>query len=196
MKINLSMINAVLIVSVLMLSGCSSLSSAAVEISTETATVTVTQTAIFLTPAPYLDMWTTFSNPKFGVSLDYPGDWQPVAGYGSSELGDVRYGAINGFFQIGAMDADSIDQASVSEADHKLQPYGSQPMIETLEVQGQDARLIIPSEDQPDGLQHQAALIVRYPQPVDISGTAYRYFVLYADLAHIRTIAETLVFSN
>ena len=149
-----------------------------------------------MTLTPNLDMWTTYSNPKFGVSLDYPGDWQPVAGYGSSELGDTRYGAINGFFQIGAKDADSIDQAATSEAEHKLKPYGSQPMIETLQIQGQDARLIIPADDQPGDRQHQAALIIRYPQPVDISGTPYRYFVLYADLAHIRTIAETLVFGN
>ena len=148
------------------------------------------------TPSPYLDMWATFSSPKFAVSLQYPADWQPVPGYISPELGETRFGAINGFFQIGAMDTDSIDQAAAAEAKHKLQPYGSQPTIEVLQIQGQEARLILPSEDQPSGMQNQAAIIIRYPQPVNVIGTPARYFVLYADYTHIRTIAQTLQFTN
>jgi len=111
-------------------------------------------------------------------------------------MGEIRFAAINGFFQIGAMDSDSIDLAAEAEAEHRLQPYGSQPIIETLQIQEQDARLIIPSDDQPTGLQNQAALIIRYPQPVNVLGTPCRYFVLYADSPHIRTIAQTLVFTN
>jgi hypothetical protein len=94
------------------------------------------------------------------------------------------------------MDGATIDDVAASEAGHVLQPYGSQPIIERLQIQGQDARLILPSEDQPDGMGHQAALIVRYPQPVNILGTLTRYFVLWADYPHIRTIAQTLRFST
>ncbi len=94
------------------------------------------------------------------------------------------------------MDSDSIDLATAAEAEHKLQPYGSQPTIETLQIQGQEARLILPSDDQPTGMQHQAALIIRYPQPVNVIGTPCRYFVLWADWPHIRTIAQTLRFTN
>jgi TolB protein len=146
------------------------------------------------TPTPYLDMWTTFSNPVLAVSLEYPADWQPVPGYGSPEMGELRYGAINGFFLIGAMDTDSIEQATAAEAEHKLRPYGSQPSIEALLIQGQEARLILPSADQPAGMQHQAAIIIRYPQPVNVIGMPCRFFILYADYPHIRTIAETLHF--
>lgn len=195
MKINLLTLIPGFFVSVIILSGCKPALSKPIATATEMP-ATETPAPVFMTPTPYLDMWTTFSSPKFAISLEYPADWQPIEGYDSAEPGDTRYGAINGFFQVGAMDTDSIDQASASEAEHVLQPYGSQPVIETLQIQGQDARLIIPSDDQPDGMQHQAALIVQYPKAVDVLGTPCRYFVLYADLPHIRTIAETLVFTN
>jgi TolB protein len=146
---------------------------------------------LIATPTPYLDMWTTFSSPAFAISLQYPADWQPVPGYGSPETGEIRFAGINGFFQINSMDADSIDLAAAAEAGHKLQPYGSHPTIEVLQIQGQDARLILPSSDQP----YQAALIVRYP-PVATLVWSPRYFILWADASHIRTIAETLRFTN
>jgi hypothetical protein len=40
----------------------------------------------------------------------------------------------------------------------------------------------------------QAALIVRYPQPLGFSGQSAEFFVLWADHIHIRAIAETLQF--
>jgi Tol biopolymer transport system component len=148
------------------------------------------------TPTPNMDMWTTFTNPAYAISLQYPADWQPVSGYGSPETGETRFAAINGFFQIGAMDAASIDDVAAAEAGHRLQPYGSQPTIETLQIQNQEARLILPSADQPAGMLYQAALIVRYPQPVNLVGTPCHYFVLLSDLPHIQAIAQTLRFTN
>jgi hypothetical protein len=142
------------------------------------------------TPTPHMDHWITYSNPSYAISLQYPSDWQPVPGYD-----DTRFAAINGFFHVNAMDADTIDDVAASEAGHVLQPYGSQPIIENLQVQGREARLIMPSADQPASMNHQAALIVRYPQPVNVSGSTCRYFVLWADYPHIRTIAQTLQFS-
>ncbi|HSG45251.1 MAG TPA: hypothetical protein VLA72_19060 [Anaerolineales bacterium] len=146
------------------------------------------------TPTPYLDMWAPYTNTVFAVSLEYPSDWQPTPGYRSPETGEIRFGGVNGFFHINAMDTDSIDMAAASEANHKLQPYGTQPTIEKLQVQGQEARLILPSENQPTGMQYQAALIVHYPQPVNVLGTPVRFFVLWADQAHIRTFAQTIQF--
>ncbi len=154
------------------------------------------QSQVFPTRTPYLDMWVTYSNPVFAVSLQHPADWEPVPGYGSPETGDIKVGGVSGFFQINAMDTDSIDMAASAEAYHKLQPYGSQPVIESLQIQGQEARLILPSDDQPAGMGYQSGLIVRYPQPVNISGTPCHFFILWADQAHIRTLAETLRFTQ
>ena len=148
------------------------------------------------TPTLYLDMWVEYSNPVFAVSLQHPNDWDPVPGYGSPETGEIKYAGISGFFQINAMDTESIDMAAAAEAYHKLQPYGPNPTIESLQIQGQEARLILPSGGQPAVGQYQAGLIVRYPQPVNISGIPVRFFVLWADQAHIRTLAETIRFIN
>jgi TolB protein len=150
------------------------------------------------TPTPKLsmDIWTSFSNLAFAISLQYPADWQPVSGYDSRETGETRFAASNGFFQVAAMDAASINDAAAAEAGHRLQPYGSQPTTETLEIHGQEARLILPSVDQPAGMQYQAALIVRYPNPVNIFGTPCHFFVLWADVSHIRAIAQTINFTN
>jgi len=146
------------------------------------------------TPTPYMDTWTTFSSPAFAVSLQYPANWQP-AGYGSPETGEIRFAGSNGFFHINSMDGDSIDTVAAAEAGHRLQPYGSNPTIETLQIQGQEARLILPSSDQPAGMQYQAALIIRYPPVLTIVWSP-PYFVLWADSPHIRAIAETLRFTN
>jgi hypothetical protein len=102
-----------------------------------------------------------------------------------------------------------------------LQPYGSQPVIEHLQVAGQEARLILPSADQPAAMEDRAALIVRYPHPIDLSARSYEYeyfvpgvggggrgtsdplsssgllypfFVLWADQSHIRAIAPSVRF--
>ena len=148
------------------------------------------------TPTLSLDMWTTYSNPAFAISLEYPADWQPVTGYGSPETGEIRFEASNGFFQIGAMDTESLDLAAAAEAGHKLQPYGAQPTIEKLVIQNQEARLVSPSDVQPTGMYKQAVLIVRYPHPVNVLGTPCRFFVLWSDVSHIRTIAQTLTFTD
>ena len=145
------------------------------------------------TPTPYMDTWSTFTNTYFSVSLQYPSDWQPMPGYGSSETGDIRYEGVTGFFLVNAMDTDTIDLAADAEAGHVLMPYGANPTVESLVVQGQEARLVLPSSDQPGGMSNQAALIVTYPT-ADGETRFPRFFVLYADAAHIRTIAETIRF--
>jgi predicted esterase len=132
--------------------------------------------------------WETFSDPVFGVTLQYPAEWQRQAGY------EDKYAGWDGFFQLSAIagaGAD-IDKIAESEAHHKLQPYGSAPTIETTEVSGQKARLILPSADQPAAMEGQAGLIVELPWQIEISQTRYDYLVLWADQAHIWPVAATL----
>ena len=147
------------------------------------------------TPSAHMDVWVTYANPRYGVSLEYPSDWKPVPGYDDPDDVATKYAAINGFFHISAMDATTLDVAAKAEAEHRLEPYGSQPIIESLQVQGQEARLILPSEDQAIGMGYRAALIVRYPQPVTIAGHTCRFLVLWADKSHIRVFAQTVHFN-
>lgn len=127
--------------------------------------------------------WKVYSNSTYNVTFQYPASWQPYEGE-------------DGFFQLSAISGEGlpIDEVYRFEAYHKLQPYGSQPKIESLKIEGQEARLILPSDDQPQEIRSQAGLIIQYPNPIQISGTTYYYFVLWAEQNHIRKIAETLRF--
>jgi hypothetical protein len=133
----------------------------------------------------------TFSSSTFGISLQYPADWGAVQGY------DDRYGGPNGFFEVTTIGGAglSLDQVCDSEAHHVLQSYGSQPLIEEAQVDGQAACLILPSPDQPADMQNQSAVIVAYPQPRQISGQEYHFLVLWADQEHIGDITRTLRFA-
>lgn len=128
-----------------------------------------------------------YANRTYRVSFLVPADWQ--------RINDERYEGPDGFFQIAALASpEGIEAVCRSEAFHVLRPYGSAPTIEHLTIQNQDACLILPSADQPVEMRHQAALIVRNPQPVQIGSQSYNYFILYADQAHIRAMANSLEF--
>jgi hypothetical protein len=120
--------------------------------------------------------------------LRYPSAWQFESGYG------IKYAGPDGFFQISAIwgPGATIDEIADGDAHHKLQPYGTEPTIEALRVDGQPARLIMPSDDQPAAMAGQSGLIVELPQPIDLSGDTYNFLILWADEQHIRPIADTL----
>jgi ligand-binding sensor domain-containing protein len=148
------------------------------------------------TPAPHPVGWITHTNPAFAVSLEHPANWRPVPGYGLPEFGDTKYAGQDGFFIVGAMNGAGIDEVVEDIASHKLRPYGSQPTIESLQIQGQEARLILPSADQHPDMNRQAELVVAYPQPARLGERAYHFFTLAADQDHIRAIAKTLRFAS
>lgn len=131
-----------------------------------------------------------YTNELYNISLHYPQDWVKIPGY------EERYGANEYFMQISAISGGSLslDQVASMEAFHELQPYGSHSFILSLKVQGQPAKLIYPSPDQPKEMLKQAALIVKYPYPIKIGGVDYDYFILWADRFHIRSIAESIQF--
>lgn len=123
----------------------------------------------------------------YRVSFLYPASWCRVS--------EERYEGLDGFFQISAISAGSlIADVCSSEAFHPLMPYGSSPRINMMTVQNQEACFIFPSADQSAEMNNQAALIVRYPRPVQIGETFYNYFILWADVNHIRHIGRRLSF--
>jgi TolB protein len=142
-------------------------------------------------------IWQLYSNPYFKISFIYPAHWQQVDG--EARYGE-RYSGEDGFFSITAMGdvGLSLDQAVEAEVQHKLQPYGPDPYVKELQIQGQEARIITPSATQDDHLRWQAALLVVYPRPISlITGDTehvYPILALYADPAHIWNIAESLKF--
>ncbi|MCL6602978.1 MAG: hypothetical protein K6T94_08910 [Paenibacillus sp.] len=128
-----------------------------------------------------------FTSTVYRVSFPYPADWRPVS--------EERYEGPGGFFQVSAISAGNrIADVCHSEAFHPLMPYGSSPRITRVRIQNQEACFIFPSADQPAEMNKQAALIVRYPRPVQIGETFYNYFILWSDVNHIRQIGRRLSF--
>ncbi|MDQ0246106.1 TolB protein [Bacillus fengqiuensis] len=145
-------------------------------------------TALEWSPSTVIDIpGKTYTSPVYKVRFQYPAHWQKV--------NNERYEGTDGFFQIAAIAAgQNINEVCRREAFHTLMPYGSMPSIVQTQVQNQQACYIFPSADQPIEMKGQSALIVRYPKPVEIQGTTYNYFILWANQGHINEISSTFLF--
>ncbi|ASN06175.1 hypothetical protein CFK40_14670 [Virgibacillus necropolis] len=144
-------------------------------------------TALQWSPKPICLSKNAYINPVYNVQFDYPSHWQKVT--------DQRYEGPDGFFQISAISSEeTIFEVCQNEAFHQLLPYGSEPRIIHTQIQEQEACFIFPSKDQPPEMRGQAAVIIRYPNPVEIEGATYNYFILWADQGHINEISSTLTF--
>ncbi|MDP2661709.1 MAG: hypothetical protein Q8R28_13360 [Dehalococcoidia bacterium] len=132
----------------------------------------------------------TYRSNVFRVTLRYPATWKANVKYTGREQ-DPRYEGDDGFLMVDAMGAPSDwspDQAAEALVSHKLKPYGAEPDIIAVRVDGQEARLIIPREEK----IRDAALVARYSEPLKASG--YNFLLLVADRAHIEQIATTMQF--
>jgi TolB protein len=142
-------------------------------------------TALQWSPLPVSSLKKTYTNTNYKVQFQYPAHWQRV--------NNERYEGEDGFFQISAISSDqSIEAVCQNEAHHQLNPYGTKPRIQHTRIQNQPACFIFPSQDQPEEMRNQAALIVHYPNPVVIEGTEYNFFILWADQGHIDKISSSL----
>jgi hypothetical protein len=151
---------------------------------------------------------THYSNDWMKVELEYPASWVPIEG---NQLGgeDAKFqdprGESFGFFGVSALggeDSWTLDYAAEQQASHKLKPFGDEPNIATLNLPAGEARLITPDPDFPD--LRFAQLLIRYPVPINEGAISqpgliipvYYFFVLYADVNSIETIAKTVRFSQ
>ncbi|QUI24600.1 peptidase M56 [Vallitalea pronyensis] len=134
--------------------------------------------------------WKDYMDQDYHVALKYPSDWQKNSKY------SFRYGNEDGFFSFDAITGDdlSLDQVTELDAYHAGNPYGSKPQIVQKVIQHQQARLILPSQDQPAITANQAGLIVTYPRPIQLAGVEYRYFILWAHKDYILPISQTITF--
>ena len=133
-----------------------------------------------------------YKNSTYGVSLSYPSNWRPTKGY------EERFSGADGFFQITGLSSpppSTIQNVCNNALNHRLNPYGTRPQVQRLQIQGRPACLILPSSDQDRTLERMATLIVRYPTPIRLNGGIYNHLMLSADKEHIRQIANGLRFT-
>ena len=132
-----------------------------------------------------------YTNYAYGVNLRYPPEWRPVGGQAYD-----RYEGDSGFFSIsaGGAPSDSIDKMVSSAINSKDKLYGDTPVVQNLVIDGEEARLVMPSLDQKAALKGQAVLIVKYPTPKIIGPNTYKYLVFWADRANIQDIVSSITF--
>lgn len=137
-----------------------------------------------------------YRNALFGIRLKYPSTWSLVPGYG--DITHEKYAGVDGYFILdGAGEpGTSIDVIVRNLVEHVLQPFGTNPTVEMLAIAGQPARLILPSAGQSSGMNGQTALIVSLPRPAQIGTHQVPYLILYMDMDHSRSIADSLVFET
>ncbi len=133
-----------------------------------------------------------YNTSTYGVTFSYPSNWQPTKGY------EERFSGADGFFQITGLSSpppSTIQNVCKDVLNHRLNPYGTRPQMQRLQIQGRPACLILPSSDQDRTMERMATLIVRYPTPIRLNGTNYNHLMLSADKEHIRQIANKLKFT-
>ncbi len=139
--------------------------------------------------------WQTFVDGTQKVTLRCPADWKPVPPYDVAPA--MRSQDRSRDFGLSAEGGENntAQQLCKDDAEHILRPFGTNPAIRPMKVQGQSACLIWPSADQKKlGGDNGAKLIVKYPEPVKIDDTVYSFLTLYADKNYILALIRSLKF--
>ncbi|GEM_PF-1457710 len=139
-----------------------------------------------------------YVNSVFQVSFSYPSSWKADPSYKLTGSIYTAYKGSDGFFSVNAAGNDGLflDDTVRSEINKGTRPYGSNPSIKNVQIDGQEGRIIIPSADQPKESNNQALFVINYPRALSISGINFSLFMLYADKDHVEKIANTLKFDK
>jgi TolB protein len=140
--------------------------------------------------------WQTYTDRILGVTFRCPKQWKVDDRYYDAYHDSYLRGP-DGHVSLEAAGANTPLEQCQEDAGHKLQPFGTHPTIRSMKIQGLDACLVWPSDDQEQIAgkgRAEAELVVRLPRPVEIGGDSYPQLELRADPNHISKIAETLTF--
>ncbi len=131
-----------------------------------------------------------YLNETYHITFKYPQSWRSIANTRE------RYGDQTGFFQVGTVASEgmTIDDVTLAEAFHALEPYGSKPIIQNTQIGSQETRIILPSADQREEMKQQSAVIIRSPRIIQLNNEDYQFLILWVDKNHLQTIISTLQF--
>ena len=124
---------------------------------------------------------------EFRVRIEFPVGWRRDPDY------ELRFSGSDGYVSIVAQDGPGgLKGVADAIAHHKLQPYGSQPEIEAITVDGANGLVIRPSADQHADLKGQVALVLERESPLIVSGENYSYLIIEVDGAHFAQVISTI----
>jgi TolB protein len=138
--------------------------------------------------------WLPYASSSFSLNVRYPPNWQ------LDTSGNAVYRGPDGFFQITtvwsfgpsakAICQILVDNIQTNPESLDVLEFGRQPAQEILQIDGQTACLLFPSDDQAASYRNLALLLVEYPHSVS-PGLVLEF---WADKYHIRALAATLSF--
>jgi hypothetical protein len=141
--------------------------------------------------------WQTYVDDTYQVTFRFPREWKSDPLYDDRPYFGVEKPlptAGRGFFQLLLMGQESDEPKQICKglAEHVVRPFGENPTTRPMKVDGQSACLVWPSKD--PGAPWDAAVVIKYPQPVEINGERYSILELDADKNYILAIIRTIRF--
>lgn len=132
----------------------------------------------------------TFKSSLYDITFKYPANWTKNTNY------EERFDGPNGFFEVGELESFGrpIDKVVQQEIDIPIKPYGKSPEVISLELDGEPARIIMPSSDQQKVFDREVAIIVKNKKPVSESQNIYDYTIIWTDKANVQTILDSFKF--
>lgn len=143
------------------------------------------------TIVPDTENYNTFISKKYGVQFDYPNTWQKNPRY------EDKYEGTGGFFEVANFTdvAEGIDAAVEDQINAPYKPYGDNPKIEKLTLDGQPACIIYPSADQYSFFKDRdCVIVVQYPVPNNTNGHLYNFVDIWTTPKYIPLITKTFKF--
>lgn len=131
-----------------------------------------------------------FTSPLYNITFKYPADWTKNPNY------EERYDGPNGFFEVAELESFGrpIDQVVKREIDIPIKPYGTNPEVKAIELDGEPARIIMPSPDQQKVFEREVAIIIKNKKPVEENSGTYDYTVIWTNKENVQKILDTFKF--
>jgi len=168
-----------------------------------------------ITTIPSITVWQTYRNEKYGFEFRYSdenkGDIKDLSVYGAGNLDSYRCstgnnpyypnGYVNGskndienIFHLNINNCEQIkldiDSYANGEAHHKLKPFGDNPIISPIKIDGADARVI----SSKDTKYNDEELVILSPKPIIINNEPWGFIVIHTTGDLMKQILSTFKF--
>lgn len=126
-----------------------------------------------------------YTNPLLGIEFNYPQSYLPyleeneyIGDQPSRFVSNENNNALKSEIFInlaGSLENGSIDEIAEYSAYHKLKPFGENPVIEKLQIQGQEIRVIKPTDPQ----NKEREVIIELKKTVQLNNYYYKFLVIH-----------------
>jgi hypothetical protein len=126
-----------------------------------------------------------YRNPVLGIEFSYPQSYIPylenneyIGDQPSRFVSNENNNAIKSeiFLNLaGSLDNSSIDEIVEGSAYHKLKPFGENPIIEKLQIQGQEIRVIKPTDPQ----NKEREIIIELKKQIQLNNYYWKFLIIH-----------------